>query len=152
VDDLAQRHGATLTGAERKENPTLPRRLSLLDGSCVGSLVQYLDLTTILACLRFEGDIMNDTPALVVMAATVPAIGSRHLPLLLAGQARPRRNGHCLTARPELAGQRPTLALDKAIANHYPFLVREGLKRNAEFIAHGLTRRQIVGMSEDEES
>jgi len=41
-------------------------------------------------------------------------------------------------------GITPTLALDKAIADHYPFLVREGQKRNAEFIAHGLTRRQII--------
>jgi peptidoglycan/xylan/chitin deacetylase (PgdA/CDA1 family) len=50
-------------------------------------------------------------------------------------------------------GITPTLALDKAIADHYPFLVREGQKRNAEFIAHGLTRRQIIhiGMSEGEE-
>lgn len=47
----------------------------------------------------------------------------------------------------------PTLALDKAIAENYPFLVAEGKKRGAEFIAHGLTRRQIIhiGMSEDEE-
>jgi allantoinase len=50
-------------------------------------------------------------------------------------------------------GIKPTLALDKAIADHYPFLIKEGQKRNAEFIAHGLTRRQIIhiGMSEDEE-
>ena len=47
----------------------------------------------------------------------------------------------------------PTLALDKAVADHYPFLVAEGKKRGAEFIAHGLTRRQIIhiGMSEAEE-
>jgi hypothetical protein len=50
-------------------------------------------------------------------------------------------------------GIKPTLALDKAVADHYPFLVEEGQKRGAEFIAHGLPRRRIihVGMSEDEE-
>lgn len=50
-------------------------------------------------------------------------------------------------------GIRPTLALDKAVADHYPVLVQEGLKRGADFVAHGLTRRQIIhiGMSEDEE-
>ena len=50
-------------------------------------------------------------------------------------------------------GITPTLALDKAIADNYPFLVKEGQKRNSEFIAHGLTRRQIIhtGMSEEEE-
>src|SRR5499433_782792 len=50
-------------------------------------------------------------------------------------------------------GIKPTLALDKTVADHYPFLVKEGLKRDAEFIAHGLSRRRIIhiGMSEDEE-
>src|SRR6202049_1506884 len=50
-------------------------------------------------------------------------------------------------------GIKPTLALDKAVADHYPFLVREGQKHDAEFIAHGLSRRRIIhiGMSEDEE-
>ena len=50
-------------------------------------------------------------------------------------------------------GIKPTLALDKAVADHYPYLVKEGLKRDAEFIAHGLSRRRIIhiGMSEDEE-
>jgi len=50
-------------------------------------------------------------------------------------------------------GIKPTLALDKAVADHYPFLVEAGQKRGAEFIAHGLTRRRIIhiGMSEDEE-
>jgi allantoinase len=50
-------------------------------------------------------------------------------------------------------GITPTLALDKAVADNYPFLVNEGRKRNAEFIAHGLSRRRIIhiGMSEDEE-
>src|SRR5215470_10183384 len=48
---------------------------------------------------------------------------------------------------------KPTLALDKAVADNYPFLVEEGQKRDAEFIAHGLSRRRIIhiGMSEDEE-
>src|SRR6476646_4311899 len=48
---------------------------------------------------------------------------------------------------------KPTLALDKAVADHYPVLVAEGQKRGAEFIAHGLSRRRIIpiGMSEDEE-
>src|SRR6201981_160201 len=46
-------------------------------------------------------------------------------------------------------GVTPTLALDKAVADHYPFLVKEGQKRGAEFIAHGLSRRRIIhiGMS-----
>jgi allantoinase len=50
-------------------------------------------------------------------------------------------------------GIKPTLALDKAVADHYPTLIQEGLKRGAEFVAHGLTRRQIIhiGMSEEEE-
>ncbi len=50
-------------------------------------------------------------------------------------------------------GIKPTLALDKAVADHYPALIAEGQKRGAEFIAHGLSRRQIIhiGMSEDEE-
>ena len=50
-------------------------------------------------------------------------------------------------------GIKPTLALDKAIADHYPFLIKEGQRRDAEFIAHGLSRRRLIhiGMSEDEE-
>jgi allantoinase len=50
-------------------------------------------------------------------------------------------------------GIKPTLALDKAVADHCPFLIKEGQKRDAEFIAHGLSRRSIIhiGMSEDEE-
>src|SRR5437764_10208304 len=50
-------------------------------------------------------------------------------------------------------GITPTLALDKAVADHYPTLIEEGQKRGAEFIAHGLSRRRIihVGLSEDEE-
>jgi allantoinase len=47
----------------------------------------------------------------------------------------------------------PTLALDKVVADNYPFLVAEGKKRGAEFIAHGISRPQIIhsGMSEIEE-
>jgi peptidoglycan/xylan/chitin deacetylase (PgdA/CDA1 family) len=47
----------------------------------------------------------------------------------------------------------PTLALDAAVADHYPTLVNEGQKRGAEFIAHGLSRRRMIhiGMSADEE-
>ena len=50
-------------------------------------------------------------------------------------------------------GITPTLALDKAVADNYPILVQEGQKRGAEFIAHGLSRRQLIhiGMSEAEE-
>jgi hypothetical protein len=50
-------------------------------------------------------------------------------------------------------GITPTLALDKTVADHYPYLVKEGIKRDAEFIAHGLSRRRIIhiGMSEEEE-
>src|ERR1700687_4670241 len=45
------------------------------------------------------------------------------------------------------------LALDKMVAENYPFLIEEGRKRRAEFIGHGLSRRQIihVGMGRDEE-
>src|SRR5499426_4032461 len=47
----------------------------------------------------------------------------------------------------------PTLALDKAVADHSPFLIKEGQRRDAEFIAHGLSRRRSIhiGVSEDEE-
>ena len=50
-------------------------------------------------------------------------------------------------------GITPTLALDKAVAENYPTLVKEGQSRGAEFIAHGLSRRRVIhiGMSEDEE-
>jgi len=43
--------------------------------------------------------------------------------------------------------------LRRVVADHYPFLIKEGKQRDAEFIAHGITRRQIIhiGMSEDEE-
>jgi peptidoglycan/xylan/chitin deacetylase (PgdA/CDA1 family) len=50
-------------------------------------------------------------------------------------------------------GITPTLALDATTAENYPYLVAEGKKRNAEFIAHGLSRRELihVGMSDAEE-
>src|SRR5205807_2561306 len=50
-------------------------------------------------------------------------------------------------------GITPTLALDKAVADNYPTLIKEGQKRDAEFIAHGLSRRRLIhiGMSEEEE-
>ncbi len=50
-------------------------------------------------------------------------------------------------------GIRPTIAMDKTVAENYPFLVNECQKRDAEFIAHGITVRQIIhtGMSEQEE-
>src|SRR5260370_17921092 len=41
-------------------------------------------------------------------------------------------------------GIKPTLGLDKAVADHYPFLITEGQQRDAEFIAHGLSRRRII--------
>ena len=55
-------------------------------------------------------------------------------------------------AVPDIHGIKPTFALDKVIAYHYPFLIKAGQKRDAEFIARGLTRRQIIhiGMSENE--
>jgi allantoinase len=43
---------------------------------------------------------------------------------------------------PDKYGIKPTLALDNA--DHYPFLINEGKKRDTEFVAHGLTRRQII--------
>ena len=50
-------------------------------------------------------------------------------------------------------GIRPTVAMDKAVADNYPFLVKESQKRGAEFIAHGISQRKIihVGMSAAEE-
>ena len=41
-------------------------------------------------------------------------------------------------------GIRPTIAMDKTVAENYPFLVRECQKRDSEFIAHGITVRQII--------
>jgi allantoinase len=50
-------------------------------------------------------------------------------------------------------GLKPTLALDKAVADHDPFLIQAGQRRAAECLAHGLARRRIlhIGLSEDEE-
>ena len=50
-------------------------------------------------------------------------------------------------------GFKPTIAMDKAVADNYPSLVKEGQKRGAEFIAHGLSQRRIIhiGMPEAEE-
>jgi peptidoglycan/xylan/chitin deacetylase (PgdA/CDA1 family) len=41
-------------------------------------------------------------------------------------------------------GITPPLARDKAVADHYPVLIQEGPRRNAECIAHGLSRRRIL--------
>jgi hypothetical protein len=45
------------------------------------------------------------------------------------------------------------LAPGKAVADHYPYLINEGLKRNTEFIGHGISRWCIihVGVPEVEE-
>src|ERR1700721_1605887 len=50
-------------------------------------------------------------------------------------------------------GIKPTLALDKDIADHYPILAEAGRNGGAEFIAHGLSRRRIIhiGMSGGDE-
>jgi peptidoglycan/xylan/chitin deacetylase (PgdA/CDA1 family) len=47
----------------------------------------------------------------------------------------------------------PTLALDATTAENYPYLVAAGKARGAEFIAHGIARREIIhaGMSEEQE-
>jgi allantoinase len=47
----------------------------------------------------------------------------------------------------------PTLALDAMTADNYPYLVTAGQDRGAEFIAHGIGRREIIhaGMSEEQE-
>jgi peptidoglycan/xylan/chitin deacetylase (PgdA/CDA1 family) len=47
----------------------------------------------------------------------------------------------------------PTLALDAMTADNYPYLVAAGQDRGAEFIAHGIGRRQIIhaGMGEEQE-
>ena len=39
---------------------------------------------------------------------------------------------------------KPTVAMDKTVAENHPFLVRECQKRNLEVIAHGLTSRQPI--------
>lgn len=41
-------------------------------------------------------------------------------------------------------GIKPTIAMDKAVADHYPFLVRECQRRGLEIIAHGLTARRTI--------
>jgi allantoinase len=50
-------------------------------------------------------------------------------------------------------GIKPTVAMDQAVAENYPTLIKECQKRGAEFIAHGVSPRRIihVGMSEAEE-
>jgi peptidoglycan/xylan/chitin deacetylase (PgdA/CDA1 family) len=50
-------------------------------------------------------------------------------------------------------GVKPTVAMDKAVAENYPFLVRECQKRELEVIGHGTTARRIIhaDMSEAEE-
>lgn len=47
----------------------------------------------------------------------------------------------------------PTLALDATTADNYPYLVEAGRQRGAEFIAHGIDRRQIIhaGMTQEQE-
>jgi allantoinase len=47
----------------------------------------------------------------------------------------------------------PTLALDAMTADNYPYLVAAGQDRGAEFIAHGIGRREIIhaGLSEEQE-
>jgi peptidoglycan/xylan/chitin deacetylase (PgdA/CDA1 family) len=47
----------------------------------------------------------------------------------------------------------PTLALDATTAANYPYLVAAGKQRGAEFIAHGIGRREIIhaGMSTEQE-
>jgi peptidoglycan/xylan/chitin deacetylase (PgdA/CDA1 family) len=41
-------------------------------------------------------------------------------------------------------GMKPTIAMDKQVAEHYPFLVHECQKRELEFIAHGISARQPI--------
>ena len=49
---------------------------------------------------------------------------------------------------------KPTVAMDKIVAEEYPFLVEACQKQGAEFIAHGTSARQMIhaGMSEEQES
>lgn len=51
-------------------------------------------------------------------------------------------------------GIKPTVAMDQTIAENYPYLVKECLEREVEFIAHGASARRIIhhGMSEAEET
>jgi allantoinase len=39
---------------------------------------------------------------------------------------------------------KPTIAMDKAVAEHYPFLVQECKNRGLEVIAHGVTARRVI--------
>ena len=50
-------------------------------------------------------------------------------------------------------GVKPTVAMDRTIAEHYPYLVKEVRESGVEVIAHGASARQIIhaGMSEAEE-
>lgn len=50
-------------------------------------------------------------------------------------------------------GIKPTIAIDKIVAENYPQLVRECQRRGVEFIAHGVSNRQIIhsGMSVEAE-
>lgn len=51
-------------------------------------------------------------------------------------------------------GIKPTIAMDAAVAENYPFLIEECQKRGAEFIGHGLTFTRMItsNMAEEEES
>ena len=44
----------------------------------------------------------------------------------------------------EKYGIRPSIAMDKTVADNYPYLVDAGKKAKAEFIAHGISRRQAI--------
>jgi len=50
-------------------------------------------------------------------------------------------------------GIKPTIAMDALTAEHYPFLVRHGLGRGGEMIAHGISVSRMITsrMSEPEE-
>jgi len=49
-------------------------------------------------------------------------------------------------------GIKPTIAMDKAVADHYPYLVRECQRRNLEVMAHGLSSRRIIHHKMSEET
>ena len=53
----------------------------------------------------------------------------------------------------EKHGIKPTIAMDALTAEHYPFIVRHCMKRNCEFIAHGISVNRMITsrMTEDEE-
>jgi peptidoglycan/xylan/chitin deacetylase (PgdA/CDA1 family) len=50
-------------------------------------------------------------------------------------------------------GIKPTIAMDKAVAEHYPYLVKECARRDLEVIAHGVSARRAIHskMSTDDE-